>query len=104
MTHDISVEMEWIPKINSHFRLQWEEAQQAYVLLYPEGMVKLNFSGGEILTSCDGSSSVSDIIGGLKRKFPEAENLDQDVLEFLSTAFERRWLVHSECQSSCGHI
>ena len=23
------------------FRLQWEEAQQAYVLLYPEGMVEL---------------------------------------------------------------
>ncbi len=24
------------------FRLQWEKAQEAYVLLYSEGMVKLN--------------------------------------------------------------
>jgi pyrroloquinoline quinone biosynthesis protein D len=32
------------PRLNRLFRLQWEEAQQAYVLLYPEGMVKLNLS------------------------------------------------------------
>ena len=31
-----------IPQLNKHFRLQWEEAQDCYVLLYPEGMVKLN--------------------------------------------------------------
>ena len=27
-----------------HYRFQWEPAQQAYVLLYPEGMVKLGAS------------------------------------------------------------
>ena len=31
------------------FRLQWEPAQDCHVLLYPEGMVKLNQSAGEIL-------------------------------------------------------
>ena len=36
------------------FRLQWEPAQKAHVLLYPEGMVKLNGSAGEILKRCDG--------------------------------------------------
>jgi pyrroloquinoline quinone biosynthesis protein D len=42
------------PRLNRLFRLQWEEAQQAYVLLYPEGMVKLNLSAAEILKRCDG--------------------------------------------------
>ena len=37
------------------FRLQWEPAQDAHVLLYPEGMVKLNQSAGEILLRCDGT-------------------------------------------------
>ncbi|HEY4542095.1 MAG TPA: pyrroloquinoline quinone biosynthesis peptide chaperone PqqD, partial [Noviherbaspirillum sp.] len=26
------------PKLSRLFRMQWEEAQSAYVLLYPEGM------------------------------------------------------------------
>jgi coenzyme PQQ biosynthesis protein PqqD len=29
-------------KLKPIFRLQWEPAQNAHVLLYPEGMVKLN--------------------------------------------------------------
>lgn len=35
-----------VPKLEILFRFQWEEAQQAYVLLYPEGMVKLNGPAG----------------------------------------------------------
>jgi pyrroloquinoline quinone biosynthesis protein D len=38
-----------IPAIDRKFRLQWEAAQNAHVLLYPEGMIKLNASAGEIL-------------------------------------------------------
>ena len=34
------------PAIERGFRLQWEEAQNAHVLLYPEGMIKLNGSAG----------------------------------------------------------
>ena len=47
------------PRIASGFRLQWEEAQGCHVLLYPEGMVKLNRSAGEILARCDGQRSVA---------------------------------------------
>ena len=38
-------------------RFQWEEAQAAYVLLYPEGMVKLGQSAGEILKRVNGTSA-----------------------------------------------
>ena len=37
------------PRVGSGFRLQWEPAQDCHVLLYPEGMVKLNGSAGEIM-------------------------------------------------------
>ncbi len=50
------------PAIARGFRLQWEPAQNAHVLLYPEGMVKLNGSAGEILKRCDGSRDVDAIV------------------------------------------
>ncbi len=43
------------PAIGRGFRLQWEAAQNAFVLLYPEGMIKLNASAGEIMKRCDGA-------------------------------------------------
>ena len=86
------VQPDWVPRVASHFRLQWEPAQQAYVLLYPEGMIKLNDSAGQILALCDGTRTVGDIIAALTDKFPEAENIDQDILEFFTDAFEQRWL------------
>ena len=48
-----------IPCLSKLYRLQWEKAQDAYVLLYPEGMVKLNESAGEILSRVDGTKSIS---------------------------------------------
>jgi pyrroloquinoline quinone biosynthesis protein D len=32
------------PCLSRLFRMQWEEVQNNYVLLYPEGLVKLNQS------------------------------------------------------------
>jgi len=73
-------------------RLQWEKAQDCYVLLYPEGMVKLNGSAGEILHRVDGKQSVDDILSDLKRAFPEAPDLDADVIAMLEAAIERGWI------------
>ncbi len=80
-----------IPRIARGFRLQWEDAQQAYVLLYPEGMVQLNASAGQILSRCDGARSVADLVGELEREF-EAEGLSGDVLAFLDLAARQRWV------------
>ena len=52
------------------FRLQWEPVQNCHVLLYPEGMVKLNGSAGEIMKRCDGQRSVAAIVAELERAFP----------------------------------
>ncbi len=47
------------PAIGRGLRLQWEPAQNAHVLLYPEGMIKLNGSAGEIMKRCDGAAHAS---------------------------------------------
>ncbi len=79
------------PAIGSGFRLQWESAQNAHVLLYPEGMVKLNASAAAILTRCDGVRTVEDIVADLERAF-SVNGLGRDVLAFLGLALERHWL------------
>jgi pyrroloquinoline quinone biosynthesis protein D len=80
------------PRIGPGFRLQWEAAQNAHVLLYPEGMVKLNGSAGQIMQRCDGERSVAAIVADLEAAF-SASGLEADVLAFLRLAAERRWLV-----------
>jgi pyrroloquinoline quinone biosynthesis protein D len=79
------------PVIAAGMRLQWEPAQQAHVLLYPEGMVKLNGSAGEILTRCDGARTLGEIVADLERTFG-ASNLGADVNSFVSYALEKQWL------------
>ena len=81
-------------RIATGFRLQWEEAQQSHVLLYPEGMVTLNGSSAEILKYCDGTRSVDDIIAELQNQFPEADLAD-DVRDFLANAHGNGWISTS---------
>ena len=79
------------PVLGRGFRLQWEPAQQAHVLLYPEGMVKLNGSAGEILKRCDGARTVVEIVSDLENAFA-ATGLANDVQAFMNVALERQWL------------
>ena len=79
------------PAIAHGMRLQWEEAQQAHVLLYPEGRVKLNGSAGAIMSRCDGTRTVTDIVTDLERAYG-ATGLAADVQAFLTLALEKRWL------------
>ncbi len=80
--------------INRKFRFQWEEAQDCFVLLYPEGMVELNPSAGEILQLCDGKKTVQDIVDELNGKFSHPEGLEADVYEFLASADDNGWLSY----------
>lgn len=79
------------PRLSPRFRLQWEEAQQAWVLLYPEGMVKLNRSAGEILLRCDGSRDSAALTADLEAAF-DTTGLQAEVAVFLGHARERGWV------------
>ncbi len=80
-----------VPMVPARCRLQWEAAQQAYVILYPEGMVKLSASAGEIMKRVDGRASIEEIIRSLEQAYPGAD-LRNDVLEFLNAAHARGWI------------
>ena len=91
MSIELTVRLDDVPRISHHFRLQFEQAQEAWVLLYPEGMVKLSPSAGEIMRRIDGEVSVDALIRDLEAAFPAAE-LRQDVLDFIKVAHERGWV------------
>ena len=79
------------PSVASMFRLQWEEVQQSWVLLYPEGMVKLNTSAGEILKRLDGEKTMQMLIAEIETAF-EATGLQKEVLGFLDIAIKQGWV------------
>lgn len=81
-----------VPTLKTMYRFQWEPAQSAHVLLYPEGMVKLSGSAGEILKRVDGQRSVAVIIQELKAAFGGAP-LDDDVRNFLAQAKSNGWIT-----------
>ena len=80
------------PKLSRLFRLQWEDVQDSYVLLYPEGMVKLNQSATEIMKRCDGERDTAAIIDDLESTF-SVSGLRADVEDFLRVANERGWIT-----------
>ena len=73
-------------------RLQWEEAQQKDVILYPEGMVELNQSSAEILKLCDGSRTLDKIVTDLEERF-QATGLKNDITQFLEVALNNGWIT-----------
>lgn len=79
------------PRLAKGFRMQWEAAQDCHVLLYPEGMVKLNPSAHAILSRCDGNRTVAAIVDELQSAFPDAKLADQ-VRQFVQLAVERGWI------------
>ena len=91
MTEAATIGPDTFPRVSKRFRLQWEEAQQAWVLLYPEGMVKLNQSAGEILRRCDGVRSVAAVVADLEQAFATT-GLEADVIAFLELARKQQWV------------
>lgn len=78
-------------KFSSLHRLQWEEAQQKDVILYPEGMVELNQSSAEILKLCDGTRKLDQIVSDLEQKFATT-GLINDITAFLEVALKNGWI------------
>lgn len=82
-----------IYKLAPHYRFQWEDAQQCYVLLFPEGMIKLNGGAGETIKRVDGKKTVGDIVEELRQAFPDVADLEADVLAMLQLALDKAWLA-----------
>ena len=86
-----SMQPDDIIAIAPHFRLQWEESQNRYVLLYPEGMVQLSETAGEILTHCTGTASFGGIVEKMQSLYPD-DDIADDVGSFLQEAAANGWV------------
>jgi pyrroloquinoline quinone biosynthesis protein D len=87
----MSINPELPLKFSPMHRLQWEEAQQKDVILYPEGMVELNQTSAEILKLCDGTRNLLQIVSDLEQKF-STTGLNKDITDFLNTALQNGWI------------
>ncbi|WP_285797913.1 pyrroloquinoline quinone biosynthesis peptide chaperone PqqD, partial [Metapseudomonas resinovorans] len=81
-----------VPNLRRGFRLQWEPAQGCHVLLYPEGMIRLNESAGAIAVQINGQRDVESIIRNLSEQYPDAPDLADDVVQFMEVASEKFWI------------
>jgi pyrroloquinoline quinone biosynthesis protein D len=78
--------------LSHHHRFQWEEAQQSYVILFPEGMVKLHGGAGEVIKRVNGKATVGDIVAELKAAFPDAANIEADIIGMFDMAYGKAWI------------
>lgn len=88
---DTAARMEF-PRLSRRYRLQYEQVQSAWVLLYPEGMVKLNDSAAEILRRCNGERSLASIVADLEILF-NAKGIAPQVRDILQEGMHRGWIV-----------
>ena len=82
-----------IPTWRTGYRYQYEPAQKGHVLLYPEGMIKLNDSAALIGGLIDGERSVAAIIGELEQQFPGVPELGEDIEQFMEVARAEHWIT-----------
>jgi pyrroloquinoline quinone biosynthesis protein D len=83
---------DWKPQIAPGMRLQFEPAQDTWVLLYPEGMVKLNPSASAILQRCNGGRTVAEVVAELEAQFA-AQGIAPEVQALLAEGARRGWVV-----------
>ncbi|WP_409279038.1 pyrroloquinoline quinone biosynthesis peptide chaperone PqqD [Pseudomonas defluvii] len=88
MSFDRNLTPRWRPG----YRFQYEPAQKAHVLLYPEGMIKLNESASAIGQLIDGQRTVAAIIAHLDEQFPGVPELGDDIEQFMEVARVEHWI------------
>ncbi|WP_314917008.1 pyrroloquinoline quinone biosynthesis peptide chaperone PqqD [Pseudomonas helleri] len=81
-----------IPTWRQGYRFQYEPAQKGHVLLYPEGMIKLNESAALIGGLIDGERDVAAIIAALDAQFPGVPELGDDIEQFMEVARAQHWI------------
>lgn len=86
----ISIKADNIFEMDPKYLFRWEEPQQSYVMLYPEGVVKLNETGAAILQLCDGNHSIEEIISELNEKY--TTDVSDSVNKFLEVSYAKGWI------------
>ena len=89
----MSFDRNQVPNWRPGYRFQYETAQKGHVLLYPEGMIKLNDSASLIGGLIDGQRDVAAIISELEQQFPDVPEVAEDIEQFMEVARAEHWIV-----------
>ncbi|WEK30671.1 MAG: pyrroloquinoline quinone biosynthesis peptide chaperone PqqD [Candidatus Pseudomonas phytovorans] len=89
----MSFDRNQVPNWRAGYRFQYEPAQKGHVLLYPEGMIKLNESASLIGGLIDGQRDVAAIISELEQQFPDIPEVAEDIEQFMEVARAEHWIV-----------
>jgi pyrroloquinoline quinone biosynthesis protein D len=71
---------------------RWGGTEQDRVILFPEGAIKLQGTGRQVLERCDGTRTVADIIAELQKEFTAADpaKIRNDISLFLEQLQRKR--------------
>ncbi|MDH4567327.1 pyrroloquinoline quinone biosynthesis peptide chaperone PqqD [Pseudomonas sp. BN414] len=89
----MSFDRQKVPAWRTGYRFQYERAQKGHVLLYPEGMIKLNRSAGLIGGLIDGQRTVAAIVHELEQEFPGVSEVADDIEQFMEVARAEHWIT-----------
>jgi pyrroloquinoline quinone biosynthesis protein D len=90
MNETITVAADNIIEIDPMYLFRWEEPQQAYVILYPEGVIKVNETGAAILKLCDGNNTVAEVVSELNDIY--TTDVTDSIYKFLEVAHAKGWI------------
>jgi len=78
------------PKLAAGCR--WGGTEENRVILFPEGAIKLQGPGRQVLEQCDGQRTFGDIITELQKQFTTAnpERIRNDISQFLEQLQRKR--------------
>jgi pyrroloquinoline quinone biosynthesis protein D len=80
------------PRLATGARLRYDEVREEHQLLVPEGVVRLNASGAEVLELCDGERSLDEIVGVLGARYAGSD-LREDVRELIDAMAQKGLVV-----------
>jgi coenzyme PQQ biosynthesis protein PqqD len=71
---------------------RWGGTEEDRVILFPEGAIKLQGTGRQILECCDGQRTFGEIISGLQKEFGAADpaKIRSDISAFLEQLQKKR--------------
>ena len=85
-----------LPEDSSQPRLaagcRWGGTEEARVILFPEGAIKLQGTGRQVLEQCDGQRTFGQIIQELQAQFADADpdKIRADISRFLEQLRHKR--------------
>jgi pyrroloquinoline quinone biosynthesis protein D len=80
------------PRLATGARLRYDEVREEHLLLVPEGAVRLNASGAEVLELCDGERLLEEIVGVLAARY-EGSDLGDDVRGLIEAMAQKGLVV-----------